>query len=90
MARDTIEFGIQVQPEDESTAQLLEGMINTGRYLHIGKDDVLVLQTTCVLNREAIEAIESKLSERLGVKVVLLDATTKVIGVVEHGTRVFP
>lgn len=86
--RNSIEIGVKVQPEDEATAQMLEGVLNTDGYLHIQKGDVLMAQVTCMLNKEATELIEFKLSKRLGVKVVLFDSSINIVGVVGHGGEV--
>ena len=85
-SRNTIEIGVRVQPEDNATAQLMEGALNKDRYLHIGKDDVLVLRTDKRLMLSCIEELERSMSEKLGIKVVLIDGITEIVGVVEHGT----
>ena len=85
MAKDTIEIGVQVQPEDRATAQLMEGVMNTDGYLHIQKGDVLVLRTDKMLIPSCREDFENDVSKKLGIKVVLIDGVTDVVGVVEHG-----
>ena len=84
--KDTIEIGIQIRPMDEITGKLMEGVLNTDGYLHIGKDDVLVLRTDKRLMLSCIEELERSMSEKLGIKVVLIDGITEIVGVVEHGT----
>lgn len=80
ICRDDIEIGVKVQPEDEATAQLMEGVLNTDGYLHICKDDVLVLRTDSVLAKPHREEFEENMSEKLGVKVVLIDRAIEVVG----------
>lgn len=84
-SRNSIEIGVKVQPEDETTAQLLEGagMLSTDSYLHIGKDDVLVVRCPHKLIPSIREEIEKSIADRTGVKVVLFDAEIEVVGVVE-------
>ena len=83
---DGIKSGVLVLAKDEATtANPLEGVLNTDRYLHISKDDVLVLKSMATFNKELREKKEADLSERLGVKVIILDAIMEIIGVVEHG-----
>ena len=78
---------VQGNNPDITTAQLLEGagVLNTDGYLHIGKDDVLVLRTDKMLIPSHREEFEKNMSEKLGIKVVLIDRVTEVVGVVEHG-----
>ena len=82
--KDTIEIGVRIQPEDNVTAQLMECALNKDRYLHIGKDDVLVLRTDEMLIPPHRKEFEENMSEKLGIKVVLIDGTIEVVGVVEH------
>ena len=70
---------------DEAAAPLMEGVLNTDGYLHIHKDDVLVLITPKMLYPPEREKEEKAISERLGVKTVIIAAGLEVIGVVEHG-----
>lgn len=86
--RNSIEIGVKVQPENEATAQLLAGVgvLNADGYLHMQKGDVLVLRTDKMLIPSHREEFEKSMSENLGIKVVLIDRVTEVVGVVEHGT----
>lgn len=70
---------------DADAAPLMEGVLNTDGYLHIQKDDVLVLITPKKLWPPDREKEEEAISERLGVKTVIIAAGLEVVGVVEHG-----
>ena len=61
------------------------GVLNTEGFLHIHKDDVLVLITPKMLYPPERKKEEKAISERLGVKTVIIAAGLEVIGVVEHG-----
>lgn len=83
MMGDTNEIGME-----DILAPLVDGTLNTDGYLHMQKGDVLVLRTDSVLAKPHRKEFEENMSEKLGVRVVLIDGATEVVGVVEHGGEV--
>ena len=70
---------------EDILAPLVDGTLSVDGYLHMRKGDVLVLWTEKMLLPSHVEEFEKTMSEKTGIKVVLIDRVSKVVGVVEHG-----
>lgn len=84
---DGIGSGVLRIAEDNATAQLMEGVLNTDGYLHIRKDDVLVVRYKGKMNRELADKIV-ELQDALrknGAEGIAIDDRIEIIGVIEHG-----